>query len=126
MATKVDAVEEQDIIPELGVANSELFDAMGGVTEAEVVDNRMYSAAFRREIDAQTKYPVFIPGEFAEIVQVNGLTFIINPEQVVLVPQTVKEILDNKRAMEREANQYRKRAKGQMNKTLAEMPEYIG
>ena len=120
------AQAQHKIIAGLGIIDDEAAEALGGVTEVAFDDNRLYSAAFKRTIDAQPKFPVFIPGDYAEIVQINGLTFRINPEQVVMVPQSVKEVLDNKRAMEREANQHKKRAKANMNKSLQEMPLYVG
>lgn len=114
------------ITSQLSADEVELLDELGGITDAVIDGPLPYDPKFRAEIDAQEKFPVFIPGEYAEFVQVNGLTFRINPEQVVMVPRTVKEILDNKRDQEREVRRLQARLKAEMSpSSLGAIRDYV-
>lgn len=127
MADKSTAQALQEIIPGLGVADDDLFASMGGVVEATFTDNRLYTPEWAATVKAMPRVPVYVPGEYAEWVQVNGMTFQIAPEQVVMVPTVVKEVLDNKRAMEMAVKQQSAAIKRAMTpSSINDIPEYVG
>jgi hypothetical protein len=122
-----DAGALEQVIPGLGITDNELLDSMGGVTEVIQHDNRLYTAEWAKTVAAMPRVPVYIPGESYEWVQVNGMTFQIAPEQVVMVPQVVKEVLDNKRLMEQSvARQQKMLKKAMVPSSINDIPEYVG
>jgi hypothetical protein len=117
--------EEGDVISTLGVVETDAYEALGGAHPAQMIEDRLYTKEWKAQVDAMEKVPVYIPGDFAEFVQVNGLSFIINPEQIVMVPSIVKEVLDNKRLGERAINQNQARLKRLMSPNgINAIPEY--
>lgn len=100
---------------------TDLLAELGGVQDAQVAQGSLYDPAFKKALDAERKVPVFIPTPeghrdergYAEWVQINGVSFIIRADTVVMVPESVKAILDNKalqnRIVQREQERWRKK-----------------
>lgn len=128
MVAKEDVAEAtQQVIPGLGMLDAELFDTMGGIAQVQSVDNRLYTAEWAKTVAAMPRVPVYVAGDHPEWLQINGMTFIVAPEQIVMVPRVVKEGLDNKRAMLKSVEDTQKRLKKAMSPgSINDIPEYIG
>lgn len=117
---------EESIIDKLGPTEGEVLGDLGGVVDAPASGDQLYDLKFKQKLDAQPKKAVWIPGEYAEIVQVNGVTYKIDPEQVVMVPETVADVLKNQKDLERAVARKQARLKKLMSPgSIAEVPEYV-
>lgn len=78
-----------------------------------VSPDSLYDPATKAMYDAEPKRRVFIPTPegwkqpypYAERIQINGIVYIIQAEQDVMLPESVWSVWENKRKMERLVNQ---------------------
>lgn len=120
--------DDIDVIAGLGLAERErmALGELGDIEEPIVQEGRLYSKEFEEAINAMPKVPVWIPGEFAEFVQVNGYGIIINPERVVMVPQVFKEVLDNRRDLLRTIQRNTSKLQQAMSySSINQVPKYV-
>ncbi len=95
---------------------------------AEPVGEQPYIQSDYALLMAQPREKVYIPGKDPEFVQINGVSFWINPEVWVEVPKPVAEVLQNKRQMLRSYERNVSRMIKAMERPLRgpnAMPEYV-
>lgn len=121
--TKTVDLEDQLMLDALDVPITEV-----GIVPSDALNNSQMLACYQSE----KKVPVMIPtpegypGEYAEWVGINGVGFIIRADEIVMVPESVKAVLDNKKAQEAIVRNQVKAAKSKMTyANINQVPEYI-
>ena len=103
------------------------------ITDVAIVpSDALNNMEMLRYYKSEKRVPVMIatpeghPGDYAEWVQINGVGFIIRADEIVMVPESVKAVLDNKKAQEALVRNQVKAARAKMQYTsINQVPEYI-
>lgn len=103
------------------------------VSQAELVpsdalNNQQMLAYYQSEkqVPVMLSTPDNYPGVYHEWVQINGVGFIIKADEIVMVPESVKAVLDNKKAQNAlVSNQVKAAREKLMYANINQVPEYV-
>lgn len=114
------------------VTNEDLLSELGGVEEVMLDKRRLFEPSVKAMYDKEKRVPVFIPTPeywthpmaYSQWVQVNGISYVIRADTVVMVPESVKAILDNKRLQQGEVRRQQREGQERMSLPLHLIPTY--